>query len=196
MPSAELFLPEAQAIGESRPHNRRSDPWLITVSQPWLSFFRVLIFYLKKIFLTGVQNGIIVTDDEGNAMAVPFLTENVPYDAAAFTADVGAWTVDEADIVNFSRLPLGNMRWFDFNIQNTTVTATPTILSVTIPGGGISAHFMQAVCEIDDGGTLTSGLAYVEENGTTINFVRQDRAALAISADATAVRGQLLVEIL
>jgi len=62
---------------------------------------------------------------------------SVPYNAANFTASPGGtWTVQAADVTDYSYTLVGQTMWVTFSLSNTTVGApAPTELRIALPGG-------------------------------------------------------------
>lgn len=186
-----LFVPEKDAIGETLPQNAR----YVNITRRWLLWVREVSRLLQRFNATGVQNGVVVTDDTGTATVSRNDMEDFFFVATDFTADAGAWVVEVDDAVSFARNTLGRMMVFAFELVGTTVTATPTELRIAIPGGIVSQRQISNLVYLNDNGTPAVGLATAQDSGTTVVITRLDGAAFATSADATDVRGELLMEI-
>jgi hypothetical protein len=185
-----IFIPESIAISELEPGKSR----FTTITRQWLAWVREVSRLLQRINATGTQNGVVVTDDTGTATVVDLAMENVPYDAATFTASSGTWTVAEADVTTWARVQLGKQLFLRFHFTATSVSATPAELRVTLPAG-TSLVAESAVCYLSDNGTAAAGIASTTAAGSTLVFTRLDGANFSIAADATVVKGQMRVEL-
>lgn len=119
---------------------------------------------------------------------------DVTHAAGNFTASSGTWTVDAADQVRFSYRMIGKEMRVEFYIQNSDVSATPTNLQITIPGGFTAAAATGQACRYQDaGGTLANdGWVQVAAGGTVMSIQKQGVAAWSTTAaDNTLVIGQL-----
>lgn len=113
--------------------------------------------------------------------------------AASYTASTGNWTVDVGDVGTLSYTVVGNMMTVLFIIQGTDVSATPTTLSVAIPGGFVAAVTTRTLIQSEDAGTLGTGVARVSGNGSTIDFFKNaaGTAWTLTAADNTGALGQI-----
>lgn len=85
---------------------------------------------------------------QGAWIAVPFVAGN-------FTAGSGSWTLASGDQIVFKYVLHGRTLTVLFDLNNTTVTATPADLNIAIPGGHASASnaFFIAGGAVNNGGT-------------------------------------------
>ena len=120
----------------------------------------------------------------------------VPVMAADFLAQAGTWTVDAADVLNYQYMLVGTTMFFNGWFTTTSLSAGPTYLTVTIPGGYKTVQETQGACQLVDNGTYAAGSAFVLGGyGTTVTIARADNAALAASANNTAVRFSIAFEV-
>jgi hypothetical protein len=185
-----LFVPESDALTELQQGSRYG-----IVTRRWLMLFREISRLLARFSATGEQNGVVITDDTGTAVASRNTMENVPYLAGNFTASAGAWTVAEADIITYASNRLGRMMVVAFELTATTVTATPGELRIDLPGDAIAQRQISTLCYLSDNGTPAVGRATVTDGGTYIVISRLDAANFAAAADTTDVRGEILLEV-
>lgn len=119
------------------------------------------------------------------------------YSAGDYTASSGTWTVDSGDVTTLAYHKIGKRMTVSFIIENTDVSATPTSLRITIPGGFTASKEMRAIVQaIDAAGTPAAGMAQVTASGTTINLFKDTSGAAwtATSSDNTTIRGQITFE--
>lgn len=79
------------------------------------------------------------------------------YSGANFTSNVGSWTVDAGDIVTFAFRLSGKTITVSWYLQATSVTGTPTVLRITIPGGFTAAAGGLHPLVHDDAGVGNAG---------------------------------------
>lgn len=198
MPSengSRLFIPERTALTElENPPTLGGRAKWAYITGAWLGWVREVARLLKRINATGIQHGIVTTDDEGTATVIEGRLENTPYNVLGFTADTGTWVVDEADIVTWHRLLLGRQLLLSFDFRTTTVTGSPTELRAELPGGNIAALNMTSLCAISDDGSPTVGIATTTIGSPLLVFTRLDGGSFSNSVDGTSVKGTLFAE--
>jgi hypothetical protein len=116
------------------------------------------------------------------------------FDAGAFTASAGTWTVDSADRVTLSYILSGKTMTVSFVINGTSVSATPSTLSIAIPGGFAAAKRVETTGFCIDGGTNQSLMIQTLASNSVINLYKFN-GNWSASTDTTAVRGQITFEI-
>lgn len=124
----------------------------------------------------------------------------VPYNAGDFTAITGTWTVDAADVLLFAYMLLGKTLFVTFNLQTTSVSATPTSLYLKIPGNFLAKTQMWGLVSVlDNTGTYEAGVAYVGVNNilNQISLQRQSYGSTnwSTAVNATSIRGTIAFEI-
>tara|TARA_R110000868_G_scaffold78701_12_gene224251 strand:- start:320 stop:922 length:603 start_codon:yes stop_codon:yes gene_type:complete len=190
-----LFIPEKTALIELEPPpplgGRAKYGYIVAA---WLAWVREVARLLRRINATGIQHGIVTTDDDGTATVIEGRLENTPYDVLAFTADVGTWDVEALDVVTWHRLLLGRQLFLAWDFRTTTVTGTPAELRAALPGGNIAALNITALCVIDDNGAPTVGVATATPLSPLLVFTRLDGGAFSDSTDGTRVRGSMILE--
>lgn len=123
--------------------------------------------------------------------------------ASAFTAfggGGGTWTFTPGTasiVIYYTRLgsPEDGALWITFEIEDTTTSAAPTQLRLTLPEQLVATRFARAAVRIKDNGTLqtVSGWAIASTNNPFLSLQR-DGAANAFSAGTNnmSVQGELL----
>src|SRR5262249_42789078 len=122
----------------------------------------------------------------------------VSFASGNFTASSGNWTLTSGDQLLFRYSLIGKTLLIHFRLDTTTVSATPTNLRVTLPGGFTVAQdgFAGGLVYNDNAtGWDGGGQIYATATKTYIELYRSDLAAWATSTDQTYVRGQAAVEI-
>lgn len=119
---------------------------------------------------------------------------NVPFDASAFSASAGLWTVSQGQVDNNLITPVGNNMWFwMFQVSGTTVTATPANLICRLPAGIVGRNGKQVgLYNCVPAGLDTELCIGTIQNGqNTISFHRQ-ATANNWTAGATSIGGNFL----
>jgi hypothetical protein len=119
---------------------------------------------------------------------------DVTFDTGTFTASSGNWTLASGDQTTLTYQFDGNKMTVSFELDTTTVSATPTELRIAIPLSRIAARKMSAPLSsaVDNGTALDTGRAEVVAGGTYISIYKNaSNTAWAASANLTSVRGQL-----
>jgi|SRR3990167_3422061 len=195
-PGAALFIPEKTPLTElETPPALGGRASLAYIIPAWLNWVREVARLLRRINATGIQHGIVTTDDTGTAEVIAGRLENVAFVATDYTADSGAWDVEDTDVTTWHRLLLGRQLFMAWDFRTTTVTGTPTELRVALPGGNVGFLNVTALCVIDDNGTPRVGIAAVTPGGTDLVFTRLDGGTFATSVDGTGVRGSMFAEV-
>lgn len=110
----------------------------------------------------------------------------VPYSAANFTASSGAWTVQAADVTDYSYTLVGKTMWLTFSLSSTTVGApAPTELRIALPGGftARTSQFLPALT-FYDGNKWGAGFLVTAPGGAYIGC-RKDPAGAGTWTTAT-----------
>lgn len=142
----------------------------------------------------------------GNGFPVPMPNANndgtgygIIYNAADYTAGAGSWTVAAGDVTQMRYSMNGDLMTVFFQLVTTSVSVADPRLSFKIPQGktakGISWN---SVLVNNNGGfTLQVGHAETADGGTTIDFYNDYTAGTnwAVSANGTAIKGQLTFEV-
>lgn len=119
---------------------------------------------------------------------------DVTFSAGNFTASTGDWTLTSPDQVTWCYQLDGNRMTASFELDSTTVSATPTELRIAIPLGRVSARRMSAplASALDNSTAVDSGRAEVAAGGTYISIFKNSAGtAWAAATNATSVRGQI-----
>lgn len=125
----------------------------------------------------------------------------VPYSASNFRpapSSAATWTVDSADQATLAYTLIGNTMTVAFVINSTSISGfTASSVQIRIPGGYSvdtnTAAVVIAPIILEDNGTMRTGLVAAPASGynTYLEMYRPDAVALAISANATSLRGQI-----
>jgi hypothetical protein len=122
----------------------------------------------------------------------------IPYNPANFTAQAGTWTVEAADILNFSYTTIGKTMIINFFFESTSVLGATADLRAAIPAGKRAAAYTQQTCRaVNAGGAPTVGLVAVSPNGTYLEFYPDLTASTTWTAatNTTRLRGLITFEI-
>lgn len=120
---------------------------------------------------------------------------SVAHSSGNFTASSGSWTVDVGDQIAFAYAEIGKFMVVTFDLNTTSVSATPTDLRITIPNARTAARSMTGgMFAYNENGTAGTGLSAV--NGTTI-FLYKSLATPTWStlSNLTRVQGTIIFEI-
>jgi len=121
------------------------------------------------------------------------------FSAGDFTASSGSWTVDSIDVTHLSYTVVGRTMTVIFFIQNTDVSATPTDLRITIPGGYTAAcNTRNCISTVDAGGTPQFGMVLSVASDTKLYLYRDATGTTtwsSTSGDNTTVVGQITFEV-
>jgi len=117
----------------------------------------------------------------------------VPFNAADFTASVGTWTVEAADIITFRYTLIGKTMIVSLYIQTTAISGAPTELRIKIPAGYLSGSQSRIPCQMYDG-TWGLGVLYVT-GSSFIGFAKSTLVAFPSGASDVRVLGQITFEI-
>lgn len=140
------------------------------------------------------------TTDRWRASTIdPGSSIDVTHAGGNFTAQAGNWTVDSGDQVEFNYRQDNAYLTVSFVIQNTDVSATPSYLSIAIPGGFTAKNETWGVIDLlDAGATREAGKVVVEASATAILCRREAVGGANFSAtagDNTDVRGTITFEV-
>jgi hypothetical protein len=80
-------------------------------------------------------------------------------------------------------------------VTGSTISGTPSILSIVIPNGYTVSRSAKATCALRDGGTRVMGTIEVAATGNTIQIKRLDNAAFTGGSGNNDVEGQIQFEI-
>jgi hypothetical protein len=118
----------------------------------------------------------------------------VTFSAGDYTASSGNWTLTSPDQVNLSYAMEGRKMTLAFQLQNTSVSATPTNLRIAIPGGRtVDIETEAPLSRLSDNGTLVTGIAFANPGVTYISIYHTNIATtFATSTNATDVKGQIV----
>ena len=151
-----------------------------------------------------------VTDDDGTGTTGTILNASlftdvknyinagmtaVTYAGGNFTASSGSWTVDAGDQTTFAYAEIGKIMIVTFDIQTSSVSATPGNLAIAIPNGRTAARAMSAgTFAYNENGSAGVGPASV--SGTSISlFKTLAGTAWSASTNTTRVQGTISFEI-
>ncbi len=112
--------------------------------------------------------------------------------------DTGAqvWTVTKSDCLTLSYRKSGHEVLFQFWLQLTTVSGTPsTELRFVLPFGWTALKACSTPMYALDNGTRVSIYAWIAKGSKFLNFTRQDAANWSASTNATFILGQIAIEI-
>lgn len=130
----------------------------------------------------------IKTVDGLQILTLPSWTLN-PYNGANFTSlGGGTWTVEAGDQVVYQYMLDGKRMFLNLSLQATTIAGVVSVVKVALPPGIVSAPWVQVgptVIFDNSGSVMSPGYWQVDPNTAVIYFGRQDRANLAVSANAT-----------
>ena len=119
----------------------------------------------------------------------------IPYGAVAFTSTGGSWTVGSADVASYRYTLIGHTLRLNFFLTTTSVGAGASVLLLPLPPGFKAAKSAQVPFTYDDNGTLGTGIAQIQADGTSLRLFTATAANWTASANATQVTGQIDVEI-
>src|SRR5262249_26037279 len=122
----------------------------------------------------------------------------VSFASGNFTASSGNWTLTSGDQLLFRYMLIGKTLFIKFRLDTTTVSATPTNLRITLPGGFTVAQdgFAGGLVYNDNGaGWNGGGHIYTTSGQTYVELYKSDLSNWATATDTTYVRGQVQVEI-
>ena len=92
----------------------------------------------------------------------------VAFSAGNFTASTGSWTLTSGDQITFAYSLSGTTATVSFSLDTTTVSATPSALQITLPGGLTATRRMGGSFAYVDNGTAGTGLWRVEASDTKL----------------------------
>ena len=130
----------------------------------------------------------VVSHEQGAFIHEAFLVGN-------YTADIGAWTPTEPGEIDRSFYLRGKQYELSLFVENSTVTAAATVLSMLLPNGITAKKVQRVPCALVDNAVVANGFMSTTAGGTTLDVTRQDGAAFAISASLTNVIGQMAIEV-
>lgn len=119
----------------------------------------------------------------------------VAHSSGNFTASSGTWTVESGDHTLLAYVQIGKMMCVTFDLQTTSVSATPTELRIAIPNSKTAARTASAgMFAYNQNGTPGTGNAVA--SSTTLALYR-DLAATAWSTatNTTRVQGTVWFEV-
>jgi len=131
-----------------------------------------------------------------NSLITPWVTP--AFSAGDFTSDVGTWVVASGDVLTHRYLTIGSLMVLSLELTTTTVTGTPNILQVKIPGGKSAANTTSSPALISDNGTLGTGRAQIlpSVDATLVRCFTPTAVNWANATDTTYVRYTLVFETL
>jgi hypothetical protein len=117
--------------------------------------------------------------------------------AGDYTASIGSWTVDAADVSLLTYQQRGPVVSVHFYVGNTDVSSTANPLKRVIPGGFTAAKSARRLMHVRDAGTLGTGVVLVQASATVIDlYVNVALGNWTItSADNTDVIGDIDIEV-
>jgi len=133
------------------------------------------------VTLAAIQSSLTVVD--------------VPYVAGDFTSDAGSWTVEAADVLQYSYMLVGKYLHMVCVFQNTTVAGAPTKLFAKLPLGKSCARFSESYCLVYDSAGATPGRALLNPADASIQFQRVSGAAFNAGVNNVGVMGLITVRI-
>ena len=80
---------------------------------------------------------------------------DVPYSAANFSANAGAWTVEPGDVLAFAYARVGQIAHLSLYLQNTVLSATPGSLTILVPLGVTWARWVTTPVALKLPGSLS-----------------------------------------
>jgi hypothetical protein len=119
---------------------------------------------------------------------------SVAFSAGDFTADTGTWTVEAADVQQYSYLSIGVLMIVHVTILNSSVSGSPNELRIKIPGGKTCARRISIPATIIDNGTFRVGAAYAPSGSTTLNVAIAAGGTFATASNTTHVTGTFIIE--
>lgn len=151
-----------------------------------------------------------ITDDDGTGTTGTILDQalfnqvrdyvgaahtTVTYAAGNFTAQVGSWTVDNADeTVKF--VEIGKTMIVTVDIRTSTVTSTPIYLRMAIPNGRTAQGVNTGTFAYSNNGTVGTGWWQTDATASFIDFYLSFATPTwATATNATAVLGQMIIQI-
>ena len=122
----------------------------------------------------------------------------VAYSAGDYTAQSGTWTVESGDLLGFRYIQRGKMVTFIVNIDNSSVSATPSDLDIALPNSFTGISFQQihsAGRVVDNGGVHQGGIVALDASGTVIKVRRGDDANFSAATNNMDVAGNWTFEV-
>ena len=118
------------------------------------------------------------------------------YNAANFTSNTGTWTVEAGDLSgNFSYRLSGRSVTVTWYIQSTSVSGSPGVLKIAIPGGLTASKASLHPVVHDDAGAGNAG-TFALVGGTSIDIYKSyGSGGFANSTNATRVFGTITFEV-
>jgi hypothetical protein len=110
----------------------------------------------------------------------------------------GTWTVDSADVIDFSYILVGRLMTVVFDVRNTDVGGTPNnTLTIALPGSFTATRITLGIIDYRDAGASQEiGLALHNASTAIIELTKNDNSAWTVtSSDNTRVQGGLTVEV-
>ena len=129
----------------------------------------------------------------GGGAGSPIPTD-VPFNAGDFTSDVGTWTVDPADVFNYTWINYGGrVHTLIIQLNQTSVTGTPAELRVALPGGLLNRKFLETTgyCNNNGGANEDMKATISGPGGTFVRLSRLSAAAWTASVNLTAARVEI-----
>jgi len=164
----------------------------------WPEVWRAFFLAIKKVFEVLVDLPFLVTGaapDFPNAQNLGLAWTVVPFNAADFSSDVGTWVVQAGDLVSFGYRLIGTTMIIRLETMTTTVTGTPLILQVKIPGGKLAAVQQTNSAIYSDNGTFGTGLVQSTVGGALLRCFIQTLGAWQNAANTTFVRFTATIEV-
>lgn len=141
-------------------------------------------------FNTHIRDNLLALLPSGAGMT------SVTHASGNFTASSGTWTVDSGDQTIFAYIQIGKMMTVTFDLQTTSVSATPAELRIAIPNSKTATRACSAGAFAYYNNATTAGTGNAVVSGTTIALYR-DLAGTTWSAatNATRVQGTIVFEV-
>ena len=116
--------------------------------------------------------------------------------AGDFTASTGSWGVDSGDVSTRTYYCVGNLVHWQFQIQDTDVSAATVTLLMAFPSGMVTTKTARGIGMAQDaGGASEVSFAAAIVTESSIRFNRVSGSWSLTTGDNTAVFGQLWVQI-
>jgi hypothetical protein len=119
------------------------------------------------------------------------------FDAANFTAEGEmTWTVEAGDVITFDYTLIGKTMLLKFVIVTSDIGGTPNNgLYIKIPASAVNAKkILSTSVYIQNSGNYL-GYIYSESTWTTLKIMKLDNSNFATGVDATAIYGEIFLEI-
>ena len=137
-----------------------------------------------------------ITSIDGTASNLTTTWTTPTFSAGDYTSDTGAWTVASGNVVTFRYIVVGKMMTVLLTIESSTITGTPGVLHIKIPGGYTSTKSVWNLATDYNGSAYETCVIRVLSSATLIDVYRYPNfAAWGATAGSHILRGEITFEV-